>query len=372
MTEALRQVEVIDTGTLQMKFTNFLATNSIFTIEELTSVLGAAPDVVRTVVSRYRQRSGVQIDSLTRRDGVKIYYIVPQEADDVTGFFLRKVRELGKYDIAVTRTALSDRVNLMLTLGVVQNDSNLATVLRNLSDGDVKTMAELAAACGRTTMNMPVLFRKVLSKLPLFGLELTSQVSGQYEPGRKKGQAQKEYGLKRLSLGLDDCFDEFRGRFVSIAQSILKDPAEAEEVANQVEIHMFEKDNEGTLPPMINYPAYIAKAVHNAALNTVRDTKRHREIIRKDSATIPIGSVEGPESASINRNRTEVMRRVIEALNPDHSKVIELFYFQGMTTGQIAEETRVELGTVLSRLHRARKNLKESLESQGITGAFDL
>lgn len=72
------------------------------------TVLGAAPDVVRAVVSQYRRRSGVQIDSLTRRDGVKIYYRVPQETDDVTGFFLRKVRELEKYDIALTRTALKE------------------------------------------------------------------------------------------------------------------------------------------------------------------------------------------------------------------------------------------------------------------------
>lgn len=372
MSDVSEEWAPLECMSLNSRFEGFLRTNGIFTIEELSKNIGAAPDVTRTVVNRFKQSSGIRIDSLRKRDGRRLYYIVPREQEDVTGFFIRKARELRKYDIVLTHTGVADRVNLMISLGVVQENSDLAKTLLALSDGSTKTMAELSKACERVNMNMPVLFRKVIPKLPLFGLELSSQTSNRYEVDRKKGQAQKEYALKRLSLGLDDYFDEFRGRLVFVAHSILKDSHEAEELVDGVQTHMFEKESAATLPADINYAAYVSQAVRNAAFNVLRDKKRREEIVRSNQSQLAIGLSKNPENAVVEGHRAQVLYKLMARLNPDHTEVLRLFYFEGMTTEQIAEHMGVKQGTILSRLSRARDGLRTELTSNGFTSSNDL
>ena len=61
------------------------------------------------------------------------------------------------------------------------------------------------------------------------------------------------------------------------------------------------------------------------------------------------------------RRRATVPRK----LKPTDRAVIYLFYYEGYSTGEIAGMLRVSQSTVTSRLHRARKKLKEQLEQEG-------
>jgi len=56
------------------------------------------------------------------------------------------------------------------------------------------------------------------------------------------------------------------------------------------------------------------------------------------------------------------LKKAIDALSPEHREVLLLWGVEGMKYRQIADVTGVPIGTVMSRLHRARKILAESLE----------
>ncbi|MEM8834271.1 MAG: sigma-70 family RNA polymerase sigma factor [Planctomycetota bacterium] len=56
------------------------------------------------------------------------------------------------------------------------------------------------------------------------------------------------------------------------------------------------------------------------------------------------------------------IKQAIEALSPEHREVLLLWGVEGMKYREIAQIMDVPIGTIMSRLHRARKQLSDSLE----------
>ena len=81
-----------------------------------------------------------------------------------------------------------------------------------------------------------------------------------------------------------------------------------------------------------------------------------------------------PEGASpleetLARSRDEMLYEAVKALPVKQRTVVVLYYFNQMSTREIAEATGCLEGTVKSRLHTARKNLKAALaEAQALEG----
>jgi RNA polymerase sigma-70 factor (ECF subfamily) len=70
-----------------------------------------------------------------------------------------------------------------------------------------------------------------------------------------------------------------------------------------------------------------------------------------------------PANVAQNKELCEMVGRALMELDETHRTVIVLRDIEGMNYAQIAQVVDVELGTVRSRLSRARGSLKEILES---------
>lgn len=72
-----------------------------------------------------------------------------------------------------------------------------------------------------------------------------------------------------------------------------------------------------------------------------------------------------PQPAEIAENRElcEIVQKAINALDEEHRTIIVLRDIEGMNYEQIADVLAVELGTVKSRLSRARAALRQILEA---------
>lgn len=62
------------------------------------------------------------------------------------------------------------------------------------------------------------------------------------------------------------------------------------------------------------------------------------------------------------KEKDESIRMAVNRLPEKLKIVVLLFYMEDLSTAQIAETMKIPIGTVLSRLHRARKILKKELE----------
>ena len=69
----------------------------------------------------------------------------------------------------------------------------------------------------------------------------------------------------------------------------------------------------------------------------------------------------GPEQRLLTRQRREVILQAIRSLSEHHRTVVILYDMEGLSYDQIARITRTRVGTVKSRLNRARLALKDLL-----------
>lgn len=83
-----------------------------------------------------------------------------------------------------------------------------------------------------------------------------------------------------------------------------------------------------------------------------------------DGAPVPgLPSGDPPADAPLERGEeAEAVRRAVAALDPVDRAALQLREFDDMSYEQIAEALDVPIGTVKSRLHRARMSLAKALE----------
>src|SRR5262249_21222024 len=71
----------------------------------------------------------------------------------------------------------------------------------------------------------------------------------------------------------------------------------------------------------------------------------------------------GPDRAAVQSEQRERIRQALDALPPKARAIIMLSDVEGLSYREIAEVLRCPIGTVMSRLHNARKRLKSALRS---------
>src|SRR5262249_34154928 len=75
----------------------------------------------------------------------------------------------------------------------------------------------------------------------------------------------------------------------------------------------------------------------------------------------PATFVASPESVLARKEQEKLLRQALEKLPAEFREVIVLRELEGLTYQQIAAIAAIPLGTVMSRLARARQRLEENL-----------
>lgn len=83
-----------------------------------------------------------------------------------------------------------------------------------------------------------------------------------------------------------------------------------------------------------------------------------------DAVELPIeDDGDTPEEAALRTEEREKVRRAINELPDKYREVVTLYDMEGVSYQKIAEMLSIDIGTVKSRLSRARKRLKKILEN---------
>jgi len=128
----------------------------------------------------------------------------------------------------------------------------------------------------------------------------------------------------------------------------------------------------GTFRCAITLPAWINRIVANVFFDMRRRQQRHPATSLDALAEKTGGNVLAAESTSRTspqihaeeNEKSRILRSAIAAL-PDYQRaMVTLFHSEGRTYEEIASMMRVPVGTVKSRLNRARQALREMLTPQ--------
>lgn len=117
-----------------------------------------------------------------------------------------------------------------------------------------------------------------------------------------------------------------------------------------------------------SFRAWLLKIVLNQVYDRLRKTQRERSdslesmVYDDDSPVLQIQDAgPTPEQAAMSRELIECLEAGIRTLSPEHQAVIILADVQGMSYEEVAEATGANVGTVKSRLSRARMAMRTYL-----------
>ena len=116
------------------------------------------------------------------------------------------------------------------------------------------------------------------------------------------------------------------------------------------------------------FSTWLYRLTSNAAIDHLRRVKRQRGEGSLDGGGPGLDAVDDAPSPQAQAEETELREAVAEGLSmlsEDHRQALLLRELRGLSYEEIASELRVDLGTVKSRISRARGSLRKILVKNG-------
>lgn len=151
------------------------------------------------------------------------------------------------------------------------------------------------------------------------------------------------------------------GQLFNFAQWLTHDPSEAEDLVQETYVKALKGFS--SFQPGTNFRAWIYRILRNTFL-TSRTGLRATATVpldEEDSLEIP-ASTGTPESLFIEHAQEQLLQGAIEELPLHFREILLLCEVEEMSYQEISETLSIPIGTVMSRLSRARKALREILQ----------
>lgn len=143
------------------------------------------------------------------------------------------------------------------------------------------------------------------------------------------------------------------------ARALTRDQADAEELVQEC----FQRALRAKRKPAATEPEEIRRwmfvILRNVWKNSAR--ARKREVVLEAAGPLESGSASSPEARLLRRALQVEVRAALDSLSDPHREVIVLRDVEGMTYEEIAQTLERPVGTVMSRIARARTQLREVL-----------
>ncbi len=157
-------------------------------------------------------------------------------------------------------------------------------------------------------------------------------------------------------------YDRHRERVYRLAYRFVGNKADALDLCQEVFVKAFEAL--ATFRGQAKFTTWLTRI----AANTCVDHRRHAqtrqaaelnpEIVKSDYRLPGHGKGPRPADAPEREELRASLDAAIAQLSPDHREVFVLHAVEGLTYDEIAGAVRCPIGTVMSRLHYARKHLR--------------
>ncbi len=172
-------------------------------------------------------------------------------------------------------------------------------------------------------------------------------------------------GFEELALPLFDSLYNF-------ARWLVHNQNDAEDLVQETYLKAFRGFE--SFQPGTNFRAWMYRILRNTFLSSRSTVERRMTVAmdeEKDSRALPT-TFSTPESLLIDRSDNAEVQNAIEQLPVIFREVILLRDVEDASYREVAEILSIPIGTVMSRLARARKIVRESLLKQEVLHAADV
>jgi len=186
--------------------------------------------------------------------------------------------------------------------------------------------------------------------------------------------AEEAVFVARLRANDDAAYDElvrtYSASIFHVAYRMLGDSAEASDAVQEIFLKVFR--NIGGFKGEAALKTWIFKIAFSEILNRLRWWKRRYRFATVSLDDQPNGNGSGlaytvaslsptPEEVLQSKEQENAIQQALGKLSSDHRSIVVLRDIEGFSYNEIADVLGVSIGTVKSRLARARGDLKKSL-----------
>ncbi|GIW98632.1 MAG: RNA polymerase sigma factor [Pirellulaceae bacterium] len=163
--------------------------------------------------------------------------------------------------------------------------------------------------------------------------------------------------------------ERFHSRLFAAMLHVVNHHEEAEDVVQETFVQAYVKLH--TFRGNSQFYTWLYRIAFNNALSKRRRYRaeisidRNRELTGSD----PHDDGESPEEPLLRDERVAMVRYALERLTPEHREILVLREMEELSYEEIAQILSLNIGTVRSRLSRAREQLKLQLEQLLSEGA---
>jgi len=165
----------------------------------------------------------------------------------------------------------------------------------------------------------------------------------------------------------EQLFQQYQRGIYNTVYQMVRNDADAADLTQEVFVRAYRA------LPRLQTPEAFTSWLYRIAVNLSRNWLRDRGRVRVESLELPgddgeegntreIADPSGdPASLAQTKDMQEWVRKAIAGLSPDHRAVVTLHHLEGISVEEIAQMMDCSIGTVKSRLSRARDHLKRKL-----------
>lgn len=169
-------------------------------------------------------------------------------------------------------------------------------------------------------------------------------------------------------------YDRYHLKIFRLVRSMVGSPEDAWDIVQEAFVRAFR-----SLKSFKGQSSFYTW-LYRIALNVTTDYRRRQARRRQNRPTQSLSDLEAegrqiaapegetPDNTLYRKELAELVRRALDTLSEEHRQVMVLREINGLSYGEIAEVTGASLGTVMSRLHYARRKVAEILRRWNVPG----
>jgi RNA polymerase sigma-70 factor (ECF subfamily) len=162
-------------------------------------------------------------------------------------------------------------------------------------------------------------------------------------------------------LAFEKILQKYERLIFHIARRYFNNPDDALDASQEAAIKIYNALPRVTMPEGGSLKAWVCTITARVCIDALRKRRPQTTELTEEILTTPLPSAE--ESAAANERIREILS-AIKNLPDDHRMAIILRDMQGLSYDEISAALNISIGTVKSRISRARKNLQSALEEK--------
>ena len=172
------------------------------------------------------------------------------------------------------------------------------------------------------------------------------------------------------SCGFDELVRPHLDKLYRLSFRLTQSVSDAEDLLQDVLCKIYERRLE--LTSITDLGPWLSRVLYNQFIDTTRQRKRRRLRVVTENEISAESLVEsyadpqaGPQAAAVTQFDIDRVSDALAQLSVEHATVVVMHDVEGYKLEEIQSITGVALGTLKSRLSRARVRLREMLNSNG-------